>query len=142
VKEAKQMLRKATPSDIPNIVQLIDQNLDKLLPRKPEEIRDLLETFWVVEENGEIVGCCCLEVYSHKIAELRSLAVRSDCRNQGYGELLVGAAVEEAKRRHIPQVLVVTSNPEYFEKHHFGPCLNEKYVMFWNGTQDRRNGKS
>lgn len=135
------MLRKALPSDVPNIIKLINENLDKLLPRKPEEILDLLETFWVVEEDGELVGCCCLEVYSHKIAELRSLAVRSDCRGKGYGEQLVSAAVEEAKRRRIPQILVVTSNPEYFEQHNFGPCLNEKYVMFWNGTPDSRNGK-
>jgi N-acetylglutamate synthase-like GNAT family acetyltransferase len=136
------MLRKAHPSDIPGIVQLVNANLDKLLPRTEDDVRELLETFWVVEDSGEIVGCCCLEVYSPKIAELRSLAVRSDCRRKGYGELLVAAAIEEAERRHIPQVLVVTSDPEYFEKHNFGPCLNEKYVMFWNGTADRRNGKA
>lgn len=136
------MLRKARPTDIPDIVQLINANLDKLLPRKEEDVRELLETFWVVEDNSEIVGCCCLEVYSPKIAELRSLTVRDDCRRKGYGELLVAAAIEEAERRRIPQVLVVTSNPEYFEKHNFGPCLNEKYVMFWNGTADRRNGKT
>ena len=136
------MLRKARPSDIPGILQLINANLDKLLPRKEDDVRELLDTFWVVEDNGEIVGCCCLEVYSPKIAELRSLTVRDDCRRKGYGEILVAAAIEEAERRRIPQVLVVTSNPEYFEKHNFGPCLNEKYVMFWNGTADRRNGKN
>lgn len=136
------MLRKANPSDISGILSLINANLDKLLPRKAEDVRELLETFWVIEDKGDIVGCCCLEVYSPKIAELRSLAVQADCRRKGYGELLVAAAIEEAERRHIPQVLVVTSNPEYFEKHNFGPCLKEKYVMFWNGQADRRNGKS
>src|SRR5262245_56352228 len=136
------MLRKANPSDIPGIVDLINANLDKLLPRTADQVRELLETFWVVEEGGEIVGCCCLEVYSHKIAELRSLTVRADCRRKGFGEILVAAAIEEAERRRIPQVLVVTSSPEYFEKHNFGPCLNEKYVMFWNGKADSRNGKS
>src|SRR3954465_9615168 len=80
----QKMLRKATPDDVEGIRQLIDDNIDKLLPRSNEELRELINWFWVVEDNG-IAGCCCLEVYSPKIAELRSLAVRHDCRGKGYG---------------------------------------------------------
>jgi amino-acid N-acetyltransferase len=127
------MLRKATPADIPAVQQLIRANLDKLLPRTDQELLELLDTLWVIEHDGEIVGCCCLEVYSPKIAELRSLAVRDDCRGYGYGAMLVEAAVTEAKRRNIRQVLVVTSNREFFEKMNFGSALNEKYALFWNG---------
>lgn len=128
------LLRKATRQDLPAIQNLINTNLDKLLPRTDTELLELLSTLWVVEENGEIVGCCCLEVYSAKIAELRSLAVRADCRGKGYGKLLINAVVEEAQRRNVRQVLVVTSTPEYFEGLDFGPCLNEKYALFWHGT--------
>ncbi|MCC7451102.1 MAG: GNAT family N-acetyltransferase [Anaerolineae bacterium] len=130
------MLRNATRKDIGAIQHLINTNLDKLLPRKDEELLELIDgnTFWIVEDAGEIVGCCCLEVYSAKIAELRSLAVRDDCRGKGYGELLVNAAIEEANRRQIKQVLVVTSTLEFFQKMNFGQCLNEKYALFWNGT--------
>ena len=138
VKESKEsigMLRKATPGDVENIRTLIDNNLDKLLPRTSEEIRELLNWFWVVEEDHEIVGCCCLEIYSPKIAELRSLAVREDCRGKGYGEILVKAATDEAQRHKIRQVLVVTSTREFFEKLNFGPALNEKYAPFWMGDK-------
>ena len=132
-------VRKATETDIPGIQRLIRENLDKLLPRKDEDIRELLPTWWVVEDEGEIVGTCCLEVYSPKIAELRSLAVRSDRRGKHYGAALVNVVVEEAKRRNIPQILVVTSTPDFFQGLNFGPCLNEKYALFWNGaTPDRR----
>src|SRR5258708_37962580 len=110
------MLRKARPDDVENIRNLIDSNLDKLLPRTSQEVRELLDMFWVVEEDQAIVGCCRLEVYSPKIAELRSLAVREDCRGKGYGELLVRAATAEANRRKIRQLLVVTSTREFFEK--------------------------
>ncbi len=127
------MLRKATAADVPAIQQLISANLDKLLPRTDQELYELLESFWVIEQGDEVVGCCCLEVYSPKIAELRSLAVRDDCRGRGYGAMLVEAAVNEAKRRHIRQVLVVTSSREFFENLNFGQCLNEKYALFWNG---------
>jgi len=130
------MLRNATRDDLGAIQHLINTNLDKLLPRPDEELLELIDgnTFWVIEDKGEIVGCCCLEVYSAKIAELRSLAVRDDCRGKGYGELLVNAAIEEANRRQIKQVLVVTSTLEFFQKMNFGQVLNEKYALFWNGT--------
>jgi amino-acid N-acetyltransferase len=131
------MLRKAHTTDIPKIQHLINDNLDKLLPRTDQELIELLDTLWVVDEDGEIVGCCCLEVYSPKIAELRSLAVREDCRGKGYGEQLVAVVVAEAQRRNIRQVLVVTSTREFFEKLHFGSCLSEKYALFWNGTTPR-----
>jgi amino-acid N-acetyltransferase len=139
-------LRKATPADIPGIQALIQANLDKLLPRTDAEIEELLPTFWVVEEeDGAIVGCCCLEVYSPKIAEIRSLAVAEICRGNGYGAMLVQVATEEAQRRRIQQVFAVTSSREYFESLNFGPCLGEKFILFWNGTdtpaQPASNGR-
>ncbi|MBX3063447.1 MAG: GNAT family N-acetyltransferase [Anaerolineae bacterium] len=128
------VLRKATLADIPKIQKLIERNLDKLLPRPDAEIVELLDTWWVIDEASEIVGCCCLEVYSAKIAELRSLAVEDSKRGHGYGRMLVQMAVAEAERRNIRQVLVVTSTREFFEGLNFGACLNEKYALFWNGT--------
>ncbi len=130
------MLRKARLDDIEEIQKLIQDNIDKLLPRTNDELRELIEFFWVVEESDRIVGCCCLEVYSPKIAELRSLAVHEDCRGKGYGEILVKAAVDEAQRQKIRQILVVTSTRAFFEKLNFGACLNEKYALFWMGDSD------
>jgi amino-acid N-acetyltransferase len=130
------MLRKATLEDVEKIRVLIEANLDKLLPRTAEDIQELIDWFWVVAEGDEIVGCCCLEIYSPKIAEIRSIAVREDRRGNGYGEQLVEVAINEATRRNIKQVLVVTSTPEFFEKMNFGPCLNEKYALFWVGDSD------
>jgi amino-acid N-acetyltransferase len=129
------VIRRAAPHDIDAILSLIDANTDRLVPREGGEIRQLIDSFWVADEDGEIVGCCCLEVYSPKIAELRSLAVRDSHRRRGIGAELTARAVEEAKRRGIPQVLVVTSNREFFERLNFGPCLNEKYALFWNAPE-------
>ena len=125
------MVRKAGADDVDGILALVNSNTDRLLARDRDEIVSLLDTFWVAEDGGAIVGCCCLEVYSPKIAELRSLAVRPSHRGRGLGAALTARAVEEAERRGIPQVLVVTSNREFFERLNFGPCLNEKYALFW-----------
>jgi N-acetylglutamate synthase-like GNAT family acetyltransferase len=124
-------IRKAEASDVDGILAVVNSNTDRLLARDREEIVSLLETFWVAEDGGRIVGCSCLEVYSPKIAELRSLAVLPEYRGRGHGAALTAAAVDEAERRGIPQVLVVTSNREFFERLNFGPCLNEKYALFW-----------
>lgn len=125
------MIRKATPADVDAILEVVNANTDRLLARDREEIQQLLDTFWVAEVDGRIAGCSCLEVYSPKIAELRSLAVRPEYRGHGLGAALTTVAVEEAQRRGIPQVLVVTSNREFFERLNFGSCLNEKYALFW-----------
>ena len=128
------VIRKAVREDIPGLVELVSENLERLLPRSEEDFSELIETTWVAEEQGKIVGCATLEVYSPKISEIRNVAVKAGFRAKGYGQTLVETAVEEARFRGIRQILVVTSSPEYFEKLNFGPCLNEKYALFWNGN--------
>jgi N-acetylglutamate synthase-like GNAT family acetyltransferase len=125
------MVRKATTDDIDAIAGLVSANTDRLLARDRHEIAQLLDTFWVAQADGRVVGCGCLEIYSPKIAELRSLAIAPEYRGRGLGAALTRAIVAEAERRGIPQVLVVTSNREFFERLNFGPCLNEKYALFW-----------
>jgi amino-acid N-acetyltransferase len=130
------MIRKASLSDIPSILELIEANPDTLLPRTSDEYRDLMETVWVAEVDGRVVGSCVLEVYSPKIAELRSCVVDPEYRNQGVGADLAAAAIAEGQRRNIREILVVTSKPQYFKKLGFGDCLHEKYALFWTGKKD------
>lgn len=128
-----QLPQRATRQDIPGIEALIEKNPESILARKRDELEELIESFWVIRKDGKVVGCVCLEVYSQKIAELRTLAVDESCQGLGYGKLLVEAATGEAERRGIRQVITVTSIPKFFEQLDFGPCLNEKYALFWKG---------
>lgn len=127
------MVRKATSADIPGILALVRLYPDKLLARSEKDYEELISTTWVAEADGSVVGCATLEVYSPKIAEIRSVAVHPDHRNKGFGAGLIGAAVEEARRLNIHEILVVTSSPEYFRSLGFGACLNEKYALFLGG---------
>ena len=126
------MIRLANPEDVPVILALIHDNNDHLLERKGEEVLGLLPTFWVAEMDGEVVGCCCLEIYSRKIAEVRSLVVREDRRRHGIGRGLVLTAVAEARARGIAEILTVTGELQFFEELNFRTCLNEKYALFWS----------
>lgn len=130
------MLRKAVPSDIPSILALVAANPETLLPRTEDEYRELIGTTWVFECDGRVVGSCVLEVYSPKIAELRSLAVLEEFRDRGVGAELVQAAVAEGQRLNIREILVVTSSPEYFNRLGFGDCLHEKYALFFTGKRN------
>ena len=127
------IIRKVKDSDIESLVRLVAAYPKQLLPRSPDDFADLRETTWVAEEDNQVVGCATLEVYSPKICEIRTVVVKDGYRHKGYGEKMVGCAVAEARARNIRQIMVVTSTPEYFEKLNFGPCLNEKYALFWNG---------
>jgi N-acetylglutamate synthase-like GNAT family acetyltransferase len=127
------MIRKATLGDIPGILELVNANLGTLLPRTSEDYTELIDTTYVCEKQGRIAGSCVLEIYSPKIAEIRSFVVHKDYRSQGVGKALIAEAVAEARKRNIREIMVVTSAREYFEKQNFGACLNEKFALFWNG---------
>lgn len=133
-------IRIASRPDVARIQNLIRANPKTIVPRRSEEFDELLETFWVAEtdllEDGpKVIGCVCLEVYSRKICEVRTLVVDSQFRHCGIGRALMEAAVKEAKSRKIPQIMVITSDPDYFEKLSFGPDLNEKFALFYQGDK-------
>ena len=127
------MIRKARREDIPAILELVQSNLGTLLPRSYEDYLELINMTWVAVSDEQVVGSCVLEVYSPKIAEIRSFVVHKDFRGLGFGKGLIDAAVAEARGRDIHEIMVVTSSPQYFEKLNFGACLGEKYALFWNG---------
>jgi N-acetylglutamate synthase-like GNAT family acetyltransferase len=128
------MVRKATLADIPGILALVNENLGTLLPRTADDYAELIDMAWVADKDGRVVGSCVLEIYSPKIAEIRSFVVHKDYRRQGLGKTLINTAVAEARKHNIREIMVVTSAREYFEKLNFGACLNEKFALFWSGS--------
>jgi len=128
-------IRKATRDDIPAIKELIAANPKTIISRSEDELNALIEGFWVAEHEGRVVGCCCLEVYSPKIAEIRTVIVDESARGLGFGGALVKVAADEAESQNIREVMVVTSSPEYFNKLGFGECLHEKWALFYRGSK-------
>ncbi|MDX2163716.1 MAG: GNAT family N-acetyltransferase [bacterium] len=113
------LVRLARSQDIPEIADMIRPYVDegKLLERTYTEFEDLLPTFFVAvaEENGEILGCAALEIYSRKLAEIRSLAVKATAQGRGVGKKLVDACVALAKERGILEVMAITSSDGFFQ---------------------------
>ncbi|MBZ0287961.1 MAG: GNAT family N-acetyltransferase [Anaerolineae bacterium] len=127
------IVRPATQADITALEIFIKPFVEdgKLLRRTYDELADLLDEFFVAELHGEIVGCAALEIYSPKLAEIRSLAVSPRVQGMGVGRHLVDACVARARDRHILEVMAITSSEAFFKACGFDFTLpGEKKALF------------
>ena len=110
------VIRPAVQDDAGAIRALIEPYVEAkiILARTLDEITELLADFLVAEADGVVVGCAVLEIYSPKMAELRSLAVHADWQKKGIGRQLVQACLDRARERNIREVLAITSTEAVF----------------------------
>lgn len=115
------IVRKATTADVLAMQRLINGFADQgaMLHRSLSELYENVRDFFVVEEEGEVVGCSGLHVCWKDLAELKSLAVTEKCQGRGYGRRLIQACVEEAEVIGVKRVFALTYVPELFEKMQF-----------------------
>lgn len=111
-------VEKARIDDVPQIHRLINSFADRgqMLPRALSELYEELRDFYIVREDNEVVACVALHINWADLAEIRSLAVSAERREQGLGSLLVKACVEEARELGIPRLFCLTYKPAFFEK--------------------------
>jgi amino-acid N-acetyltransferase len=106
--------RRASYSDEPSIRTLLEQ---AHLPT--ESLGTNVTEFFVVEENGTIVGVAGFEYYDDD-ALLRSVAVQSGQRNQGVGSLLIDWMLSQAREHRIKRIVLLTDTAKtFFEKKGF-----------------------
>ncbi len=112
------MFRKANEKDIEAVFDLIDQYAQQtlMLPRSRLDIRENINEFFVFEEAGEVVGTAALKFGWDLLAEIRSLAVRSDKYRKQIGMQLVAGCIEEAKVAKMEKIFVLTYVSPFFEK--------------------------
>jgi amino-acid N-acetyltransferase len=128
------IIRRGTQADIPAIAELIKPFVEdgKLLHRTYDEFEELMSNFFVAEFEGEIVGCAALEIYSRKLAEVRSLAVSTTMQGRGVGKMLVEACVDLAREKNILEVMAITSSDGFFKSCGFDFTLpGEKKALFY-----------
>lgn len=114
-------VRSAKISDVEAINALISSyaERDRMLFRSIADIYENLQCFSVAELDGEIVGCCSLEIIWSDLAEIKSLAVDGASKQKGIGRMLVSAAAEQAVALGVPKVFALTLEPEFFLKSGF-----------------------
>ena len=112
------MIRKATLNDVKAIQSLINQYAEtgQMLPRTLNELYEHLRDFYLYEDNGSLAGVCALHVSWEGLAEIRSLAVRSDRVKRGIGAELVRKCLAEANELNVKRVFVLTYQAGFFRK--------------------------
>jgi amino-acid N-acetyltransferase len=113
------VIRRAKIADAENIQRLINQFADegRLLARSLSEIYDNLRDFFVSEgDDRQVKGVCALHISWEDLAEIRSLAVATEARENGMGAQLIAACLEEARQIGVKQVFLLTYIPTYFER--------------------------
>ncbi len=128
-------IRKATLQDARAINVLVGYyaRRGKLLHRSLRDVKRSINSFFVALVDGSVVGCVCLDVYSRKMAEIRSLAVSPRYTGTGVGRRLVEKCVEKARKRKVLELMVITSEEAFFRKVGFDYILpGERKALFFN----------
>ncbi len=132
-------VRPTQREDVPQIEQFVEPfvEIGKLLPRTTDELYDLIHNGFVAELDGRIVGFAALEIYSKKLAEIRSLAVAQEWQGKGVGKSLVRHCVNRACERNILEVMAITSSEDFFKGCGFDFTLpGEKKALFIHTRPD------
>ncbi len=110
------LLRKACAADVLGMQRLINvfAERDEMLPRALHELYENLRDFFVVELDGEIVGCAALHINWANLAEVKSVAVSESCRRMGFGRMLIDACIVDARELGISTLFCLTYRPDFF----------------------------
>jgi len=124
-------IRDAKIDDAKVIHSLINEyaERDQMLFRSMADIYENIQTFLVAERDGDIIGCCALQIIWSDLAEIKSLAVDTDCVGTGVGKMLVTEAIEKARLLGLPKVFALTLTPEFFEKVGFANIEKDNLPM-------------
>ena len=115
------MIRKAQVTDVKNIQKLLMTfaNRGDMLPRSLSELYESIRDFYVVEEDGVLLGASALHIVWEDLAEVRSVAVVEDSGRKGIGSRLVQACIAEAREIGLKRIFCLTYKPDFFAKHGF-----------------------
>jgi len=118
-----QQVRRAKSGDIPVMLSMMRESVEDaaLAPRTREQIQQQIKDFFVLELDGNPLGCVALHSYEMPdktcMAELACLFVRRSHKNQGHGRKLVTYAESVARDRGCQSIFALsTQASRYFEE--------------------------
>ncbi|MBZ5675136.1 MAG: GNAT family N-acetyltransferase [Acidobacteriia bacterium] len=110
-------------------------SIRELLRLYPEQLAQQnlprISSFFVATAGDHIVGCCALQIYSKRLAEVRSLAVHPTFQKRGVASRLVELCKHRARARGVKELFAVTSQTGFFARAGFATFRREKTAMFF-----------
>lgn len=115
------MLRKAELKDVKPIQKLLAHFAGKgdMLSRSLSELYESIRDFYVVEEDGKLLGTSALHIVWEDLAEVRSVAVSEEAGRKGIGTQVVQACIDEARQLGLKKVFCLTYKPDFFGRFGF-----------------------
>ncbi|CAH2061428.1 unnamed protein product [Thlaspi arvense] len=121
--------REAKVEDLTGIRQIIKplEESGALVRRTDEELLRALDSFVVVEREGQIIACAALfPFFEDKCGEVAAIAVASDCRGQGQGDKLLDYVEKKASALGLEMLfLLTTRTADWFVRRGFQECSIE-----------------
>jgi amino-acid N-acetyltransferase len=114
-------VRRARTCDVRAIRELVDSYSGQriLLGKATVTLYEDVQEFWVAELGGAVVGCGALHVLWEDLAEVRTVAVKPECRGRGVGQLIIEQLLETARQLGVTRVFVLTFEVGFFARHGF-----------------------
>lgn len=121
------VIRKAVLPDVEQMYEIVNYYASKglMLSRSRSALYENIRDFFVIEQDGMIIGIGALHVLWSDLAELRTLAVKEGMVKQGIGRQIVEAILKEAKQLGLQKVFTLTYQPGFFEKMGFSVIPKE-----------------
>ncbi len=110
-------IRPIVEEDIVELLAMIGRSVRSthLVPRTYEAIRACMEDYWVLDIDGNVVGCYALYGYQEtNLAEIACLYVKQSHEGMGYGAELVKNGEEQARKRGMKGVFALTNRASVF----------------------------
>ncbi|KAG5407856.1 hypothetical protein IGI04_013975 [Brassica rapa subsp. trilocularis] len=121
--------RDAKVDDLAGIRRIIKplEEAGILVRRNDEELLQALDSFVVVEREGQIIACAALfPFFQDKCGEVAAIAVASDCRGQGQGDKLLDYIEKKASSLGLDTLfLLTTRTADWFVRRGFQECAIE-----------------
>lgn len=125
----QQRLRKAQIHDVKDIQKLLTffANRGEMLSRSLSELYEAIRDFYIIEEDGRLLGTAALHIVWEDLAEVRSVAVAEDAGRRGIGGRLVMACIDEARELGLKRLFCLTYRPDFFGR--FGFRIVDKSTL-------------
>lgn len=115
------MLRKAQISDVKEIQKLLTHYASRgdMLSRSLSELYEAVRDFFIMEEDGRLLGVSALHIVWEDLAEIRSVAVAEEIGRKGVGTQVVQACIDEARVLGLKRLFCLTYKPDFFARFGF-----------------------
>ncbi|XP_039005121.1 probable amino-acid acetyltransferase NAGS1, chloroplastic isoform X2 [Hibiscus syriacus] len=118
--------RMAKVTDLAGIRQIIQplEESGNLVRRSDEELLKAIDSFVVMEREGQIIACAALfPFFKEKCGEVACIAVSSECRGQGQGDKLLDYIEKKASSLGLDMLfLLTTRTADWFVRRGFTEC--------------------